>query len=180
MIIEDIIKYTTPDSQSIRNAPLLISQYSQAVFRSPDHALNGAITKSSLGRLYRTTLAAANLGGGLAPSESCPGFWLTCGRTRGSCPFDAVSIIDIRREIAYRGRTAWTHRLMALHVVGRTSVGGENPKELMDRRIATPSSAARRKAAPGSLPGNKHDEGEMAGEPIACDDLLQKARVASA
>src|SRR3984893_14862541 len=48
-------------------------------------------------------------------------------------PFDAVSIIDFSPENRVPRDDGLEHRLMALHVVGRTSIEGENPKELTDK-----------------------------------------------
>jgi formate hydrogenlyase transcriptional activator len=89
-------------------------------------------------------------------------------------PFDAVSIIDFSPENRVPREDGLEHRLMALHVVGRTSIEGENPKELLDkadRYNRPPPLDARRPLIPYP---DKYDDGEMAGAPIACDDLLQK------
>src|ERR1700724_938952 len=89
-------------------------------------------------------------------------------------PFDTVSIVDFSPENRVLKQDGLEHRLMALHVVGITGIEGESPEELIaraDRYDRPPPLNGTRPLIP--YPG-KQDEGEMAREPVACDDLLRK------
>jgi formate hydrogenlyase transcriptional activator len=90
-------------------------------------------------------------------------------------PFDAVSIIDFSPENRVPREDGLEHRVLALYVVGVTSIEGENPEELMamarvDKYNRRP---ARLNETRPLIPyPEHHDDGPW--DPIACDDLLLK------
>src|SRR3984893_8746266 len=90
-------------------------------------------------------------------------------------PFAAVSIIDFSPENRVPREDGLEHRVLALYVVGVTSIEGENPEELMamarvdkyNRRLARLNETRPLIPYP-----EHHDDGPW--DPIACDDLLLK------
>jgi len=83
-------------------------------------------------------------------------------------PFDSIAIVDFSQGLAEHG----THRMMALHVVGFPRVEGETPEQLAKR--TEPFWRPLKEVRPLIPYPNSSDEGLLAGEPFACDDLLQK------
>jgi len=74
-------------------------------------------------------------------------------------PFRAVSIIDFSPGNRGTEEDGLEHRLMALQVVGRTSVKGENRRTDGQGGSLPPSSTRSTQSGPGPYP-DKHDEGE--------------------
>jgi formate hydrogenlyase transcriptional activator len=91
-------------------------------------------------------------------------------------PFDAIGIIDFAAEHGHgpSGANHHRHRLFALHVVGVPRIEGETAEQLAKRLSvrARPLPEVRPSIPYPSAPGN---EEWLAGEPVTCDDLLQKA-----
>jgi formate hydrogenlyase transcriptional activator len=88
--------------------------------------------------------------------------------------FDAVSIVDFSPENRVPRQDGLEHRLMALHVVGVPGVEGETPEQLMERSDRYNRPPPLDQSRPLVPYPEIHEEGAIAGEPIACDDLLQK------
>jgi len=90
-------------------------------------------------------------------------------------PFDAIGIIDFSAAHGHgaAGESFHQHRLFALHVVGVPRIEGETAEQLANRlsQRAQPLKALRPSIPYPSATAN---EGWLAGEPVTCDDLLQK------
>ncbi len=89
--------------------------------------------------------------------------------------FDAISIIDFSTPHGHgpAGDRNHQHRLFALHVVGVPRIEGETAEQLANRLSprARPLPVVRPSIPYPSAPAN---ESWMTGEPVTCDDLLQK------
>ena len=82
-------------------------------------------------------------------------------------PFDSIAIIDFSKGLEAHDQ----HRMVALHVVGFPRVEGETPTELAKR--TEPYWSPLKEVRP-LIPYPSFEPGLVTGEPIACDDLLQK------
>jgi formate hydrogenlyase transcriptional activator len=82
-------------------------------------------------------------------------------------PFDSIAIIDFSKGLEDHDQ----HRIVALHIVGFPRLEGETPKELAKR--TEPYWSPLKEVRP-LIPYPSVDPGRVTGEPIACDDLLQK------
>src|SRR5450432_98205 len=135
----------------------------------PDTAPTHALTDSQRSTLLLRTWEA------VSTERELPGVLASLANVLAPVvPFDAVSIVDFSPENRVPRADGLEHRLMALHVVGVPGVDGESPEQLMaraDRYNRPPSVIESRPLLPYA---EKHDGGTIAGEPMACDDLLQK------
>jgi formate hydrogenlyase transcriptional activator len=89
-------------------------------------------------------------------------------------PFDSVGIIDFTVPSEMPDEDGDSHRLLALHLVGVPRMEGETPEQLAkrsDRHAQRPPLGEVRPLIPYPQRQSKEDG---AGEPFACDDLLQK------
>src|SRR5215468_10141131 len=82
-------------------------------------------------------------------------------------PFDSIAIIDFSKGLEAHDQ----HRIVALHVVGFPRIEGETPTELAKR--TEPYWSPLKEVRP-LIPYPSFEPGLVTGEPIACDDLLQK------
>jgi formate hydrogenlyase transcriptional activator len=82
-------------------------------------------------------------------------------------PFDSIAIIDFSKGLEAHDQ----HRIVALHVVGFPRMEGETPTELAKR--TEPYWSPLKEVRP-LIPYPSFEPGLVTGEPIACDDLLQK------
>jgi formate hydrogenlyase transcriptional activator len=89
-------------------------------------------------------------------------------------PFDSVGIIDFTVPSEVPDEDGDSHRLLALHLVGVPRMEGETPEQLAKRS----DQYARRPPLDEIRPlipyPPRHSKEDNAGEPFACDDLLQK------
>jgi formate hydrogenlyase transcriptional activator len=88
-------------------------------------------------------------------------------------PFDSVGIIDFTVPNEIPAEDGERHRLLALHIVGLPCREGETPEQLAKRseQYSQPPLSEVRPLIPYP---SRHAEDDHAGEPYACDDLLQK------
>jgi formate hydrogenlyase transcriptional activator len=88
-------------------------------------------------------------------------------------PFDSVGIIDFTIPNEVPEEDGERHRLLALHIVGLPGRDGETPAQLAKRseQYRQPPLSEVRPLLPYP---SRHSEDDQAGEPYACDDLLQK------
>ncbi len=90
-------------------------------------------------------------------------------------PFDAINIINFSpaHEHGETGESLHQHRLFALHVVGVPRIEGETAEQLAGRltQRARPLPEVRPSIPYPSAP---ESQAWLAGEPVTCDDLLQK------
>jgi formate hydrogenlyase transcriptional activator len=82
-------------------------------------------------------------------------------------PFDSIAIVDFSKGLQDHGQ----HRIVALHVVGFPRLEGETPEQLAKR--TEPYWRPLEEVRP-LIPYPSVDPGLVTGEPLACDDLLQK------
>ena len=82
-------------------------------------------------------------------------------------PFDSIAIIDFSKGLEDHDQ----HRIVALHVVGFPRIEGETATELAKR--TEPYWSPLKEVRP-LIPYPSFEPGLVTGEPIACDDLLQK------
>ena len=82
-------------------------------------------------------------------------------------PFDSIAIIDFSKGLQAHDQ----HRIVALYVVGFPRIEGETPTELAKR--TEPYWSPLKEVRP-LIPYPSFEPGLVTGEPIACDDLLQK------
>src|SRR6516165_7689682 len=82
-------------------------------------------------------------------------------------PFDSIAIIDFSKGLEDHDQ----HRIVALHVVGFPRIEGETPTELAKR--TEPYWSPLKEVRP-LIPYPSFEPGLVTGEPIACDDLLQR------
>ena len=82
-------------------------------------------------------------------------------------PFDSIAIIDFSKGLEDHDQ----HRIVALHVVGFPRIEGETPTELAKR--TEPYWSPLKEVRP-LIPYPSFEPGLVTGEPIVCDDLLQK------
>lgn len=82
-------------------------------------------------------------------------------------PFDSIVIVDFSKGLEDHGQ----HRIVALHVVGFPRLEGETPEQLAKR--TEPYWRPLAEVRP-LIPYPSFDPGLVTGEPLACDDLLQK------
>ena len=82
-------------------------------------------------------------------------------------PFDSIAIIDFSKGLEAHDQ----HRIVALHVVGFPRIEGETATELAKR--TEPYWSPLKEVRP-LIPYPSFEPGLVTGEPIACDDLLQK------
>jgi len=82
-------------------------------------------------------------------------------------PFDSIAIIDFSKGLEAHDQ----HRIVALYVVGFPRIEGETPTELAKR--TEPYWSPLKEVRP-LIPYPSFEPGLVTGEPIACDDLLQR------
>jgi formate hydrogenlyase transcriptional activator len=89
-------------------------------------------------------------------------------------PFDSIGIIDFTIPNELPAEDGERHRLLALHVVGIPCIEGETPDQLTARSERYAQPPALGEVRPLIPYPAKHGDDDHAGEPYACDDLLQK------
>jgi formate hydrogenlyase transcriptional activator len=89
-------------------------------------------------------------------------------------PFDSVGIIDFTVPSEMPDEDGDSHRLLALHLVGVPRIEGETPEQLAKRSDRHAQRPPLDKVRPLIPYPQRHSKEDRAGDPYACDDLLQK------
>src|SRR5271170_2502507 len=89
-------------------------------------------------------------------------------------PFDSVGIIDFTVPSEMPDEDGDYHRLLALHLVGVPRMEGETPEQLAKRSDGYARRPPLEEVRPLLPYPQRHSKEAHAGEPYACDDLLQK------
>jgi formate hydrogenlyase transcriptional activator len=89
-------------------------------------------------------------------------------------PFDSVGIIDFTVPSEMPDEDGDYHRLLALHLVGMPRMEGETPEQLAKRSDQYAQRPPLDEVRPLIPYPQRHSKEDHAGEPYACDDLLQK------
>ncbi len=89
-------------------------------------------------------------------------------------PFDSVGIIDFTVPSEMPDEDGDSHRLLALHLVGVPRMEGETPEQLAKRSDRHAQRPPLDKVRPLIPYPQRHSKEDRAGDPYACDDLLQK------
>lgn len=89
-------------------------------------------------------------------------------------PFDSVGIIDFTVPSEMPDEDGDFHRLLALHLVGIPRMEGETPEQLAKRSDQYAQRPPLDEIRPLIPYPPRHSKEDNAGEPFACDDLLQK------
>jgi formate hydrogenlyase transcriptional activator len=89
-------------------------------------------------------------------------------------PFDSVGIIDFTVPSEVPDEDGDFHRLLALHLVGMPRMEGETPEQLAKRSDQYARRPPLGEIRPLIPYPPRHSKEDNAGEPFACDDLLQK------
>ena len=89
-------------------------------------------------------------------------------------PFDSVGIIDFTVPSEVPDEDGDFHRLLALHLVGVPRMEGETPEQLAKRSDQYAQRPPLNEVRPLIPYPPRQSKEDNAGEPFACDDLLQK------